>query len=225
MITYRELVYMILDECKQTYDDSRIEPEHIIFLINKYRAIFIKQRYGGIKKNVPKPYYQTFTVPSSAYDNLILGDFKSIKTSIQIPNILNVHGTLLETIVSFKDDSELDAIPIAFINPERFKFVGNNPWLKDFIYTTISHDNYFCIKGYVQKYFGKALLIKAIFENPMELSTEEPLDVICPIEHALIQPIVESVLKELLPILYIPTDVKNDSADDLLISTTNGVGK
>ena len=44
MATYKELVYMCLDELKLKSDDSFIQQEHIIFLLDKYRAFILKQR-------------------------------------------------------------------------------------------------------------------------------------------------------------------------------------
>lgn len=40
----KELVYMILDECKlSSSDDAFITEDHIIFLIKKYRSFLIKK--------------------------------------------------------------------------------------------------------------------------------------------------------------------------------------
>lgn len=38
MNTYKEIVYMILDEIKAISDDSYFEEEHILFLMNIWRA-------------------------------------------------------------------------------------------------------------------------------------------------------------------------------------------
>ena len=39
MSTYREIVYMVLDELKLESDDAYYTQDHVIFLINKYRAL------------------------------------------------------------------------------------------------------------------------------------------------------------------------------------------
>ena len=40
----KELVFMILDECKlSSSDDAYITPEHVIFLIKRYRSFLIKK--------------------------------------------------------------------------------------------------------------------------------------------------------------------------------------
>ena len=50
MSTYRELVYLVLDELKGTSDDFTYTEDHIIFLLNKYRAFLLKQKYSDIRK-------------------------------------------------------------------------------------------------------------------------------------------------------------------------------
>ena len=52
-MTWRQLVYMVLDEIKLTSDDSIINENHVIFLLNKYRTFLLKQRYSDIKKPIP----------------------------------------------------------------------------------------------------------------------------------------------------------------------------
>ena len=43
---------MVLDEIKLTSDDSIINENHVIFLLNKYRTFLLKQRYSDIKKPI-----------------------------------------------------------------------------------------------------------------------------------------------------------------------------
>ena len=38
MRTYRQLIYLVLDELKLMSDDSSFTEDHIIFLLSKYRA-------------------------------------------------------------------------------------------------------------------------------------------------------------------------------------------
>ena len=50
MSTFREIVYLVLDELKLTSDDATFTENHIIYLINNYRSFLLKQRYSDIKK-------------------------------------------------------------------------------------------------------------------------------------------------------------------------------
>ena len=59
MATYREVTFMILDKLKSNTDDRYFEEDHIVFLINEYRAFLLKQRYSDIKKQIPESNYQT----------------------------------------------------------------------------------------------------------------------------------------------------------------------
>ena len=62
MSTYRELVYMILDEVKLLSDDSYYTEDHVIYLINKYRAQLLEKKYAQQKDNIPESNYQTITL-------------------------------------------------------------------------------------------------------------------------------------------------------------------
>ena len=53
MNTYKELVYMCLDELKGSSDDFTYTEDHIVFLLTKYRVFLLKQRYSDIKKPIP----------------------------------------------------------------------------------------------------------------------------------------------------------------------------
>ena len=57
MSTYRQLTYLVLDEIKGFSDDFTYTEDHIIFLLDKYRAFILKQRYSDIKKQIPESNY------------------------------------------------------------------------------------------------------------------------------------------------------------------------
>lgn len=224
METYRSCVYMVLDELKLDSDDSRIEVEHIIFLLNKYRAILTKQRYSKIKRDVPLEYYQIkelgkLSLPPDNTDVRRTFFFEE-----PIPSILNLHGILLETSISYSTQAEGDYtvnnIDINFISPDRFKYLGENKWLSSMPYATIGYDHRLYISSTVDFLKDKTFRIQAIFETPsdFENTTDGKLDMYFPIEHALLQPIIDLVVKELSNFLYLPKDDENNSADDLSIS-------
>lgn len=224
METYRNCVYMVLDELKLDSDDSRIEVEHVIFLLNKYRAILAKQRYGKIKKDVPLEYYQIkemgkLTLPSNNTDVRRTFFFEE-----PVPSILNLHGILLETTISYStqedDNYEVNNIDINFINPDRFKYLGENKWLTSMPYATIGYDHKLYINSTVNFLKDKTFKIQGIFETPsdFEKTTDGKLDMYFPVEQALLQPIIDLVVKELSNFLYLPKDDENNSADDLSIS-------
>ena len=199
-LTYRDMVYMIFDELKITSDDSVWEPDHVIALLNKYRAMLIKQLYSHIRKDVPLAYYQDLNV--SILDN---------KSTKQIPNILNLNGI------------ELDSMPgkfnINLVSPERFKYVTLNKWLKNQIYITIDSTGTLYMKN-ATNFPVNNLTLTAILENPLEIiqvdpsAYKDPLDCVFPIEYAIQHSIVDLIIKELGSANYLPSDNKNNSTDD-----------
>ena len=44
MATYREIVYLVLDEIKSSNGDSNITENHVIFLANQYRLFLLEQK-------------------------------------------------------------------------------------------------------------------------------------------------------------------------------------
>ena len=53
MKTYRQLIYLVLDELKLISDDSTYTEEHIMTLLSNYRAFLLKQRYSDVRKEIP----------------------------------------------------------------------------------------------------------------------------------------------------------------------------
>lgn len=71
MTTYRELVYFILDSIRAVSDDSFITKEHVIFLLNKYRAYLLKQKYEkDPRRQVPDSNYQLIDLTLKQYGTI-----------------------------------------------------------------------------------------------------------------------------------------------------------
>ena len=47
MSTYREITSMIMDEVKTISDDSQFTEDHILFLLDKYRAFLLRVMQGA----------------------------------------------------------------------------------------------------------------------------------------------------------------------------------
>ena len=59
MTTYREVVFMALDELKLISNDATYTPEHLIFLADKMRALLLDRRYRDARKGeVSRSNYQ-----------------------------------------------------------------------------------------------------------------------------------------------------------------------
>lgn len=134
MHTYRDIVYAILDGTRTLSDDALIEVEHVIHICHKYRSLLFNQKYKGKKVEIPFAYYQRLNVYfDPTYKNGEI--YQSVK---QLPNILDTTNLWQYTFVS---NDGMRSENLNFINPQRFKNVGYNKWLKNQVYITIDLDN------------------------------------------------------------------------------------
>lgn len=219
MTTYREAIYMCLDLLKGMSDDFTFTEEHIAYLLDKFRALLLKQRYGSDpKKHVPYSNYQTLIVE---IEDLSITENNYYVSKNQIPYTLQL-GIPRVTFDQYYD------INFEFTSRERLPFVGNNKFLKRIWYGAIDEMNRFCLKPTSTRFViddGEPLIIRftAIFENPREIKDEtsfgessegDELDRNIPIEEGLITTLIELVVKELAGSMYIPTDDINNNRDD-----------
>lgn len=216
MTTYREAIYMCLDLLKGTSDDFSYTEEHIAYLLDKFRALLLKQRYGADpKKHVPYSNYQTLEITLEDKDG---GDY--LKSTGAIPYTLQL-GIPRITVEDYYD------ITVELVSRERLPFVGNNKYLKKISYAAIDHNNILLLK---KNYCccccdsDTKLKLTAIFENPREITDEisfgesststSEWDRNIPIEESLITTLIDLVVKELASSGYIPNDEINNSKDD-----------
>lgn len=223
MTTYKEIVYLCLDELKLISDDSHFVEEHVLFLADKYRGLLIKQHYKDVRKEIPESNYQTICVDLEQV-NAVNGspctgeDY--MKSLQEIPNMMQVGKQKISSLDYFQGN-------FAYTNNERFKYVGNNKYLKNQIYGTIAPDNHLYLKSNnPQMYYLEKVKVTGIFEDSSkaaelqcpDASGDKPCDVMdmeFPIEEALIPPMIELIVKELSGHTYQPADNENNATDDL----------
>lgn len=222
-MTYRELVYLILDEIKLNTDDAQFTEDHIVFLLNKYRAFILKQRYSDIKKYIPESNYQEICIdliqtPAISGEPCEGGTY--LRSKIKIPYLIKIGNPMLYPIDYYQGD-------ITYISRERMRYVGHNKYLQNIIYASLGPDGYLYFKSSNPQYlYLKKVKMLGIFEDPKEAinlqcSSEEEtkscdiLDYTFPIEEALVPPIVELILKELINAEYRPEDKQNNADDEL----------
>ena len=223
MSTYREIVYMCLDELKMISDDSYFTEDHIIFLADKYRAFLLKKNYTDIKKTIPDTNYQTLClslekVKSIADDECSTTYLRSVE---EIPELLPVGTPRVTTLDFFSPE-------ITYVSWERLKYVGHNSFLRNIMYCSIGPDNkvYFRSQNPQMNYLEK-VKYSGIFENSAEAAklecdnqgdTGAQCDVLYaefPLEEALIPLVIELIVKELTGAAYKPEDKENNASDDL----------
>ena len=66
-MTYKELVYLALDALKIHSDDSKFTEDHVIFLLNKYRAYALKQKYS---KTLEEAFLETVNLKALPYSTI-----------------------------------------------------------------------------------------------------------------------------------------------------------
>lgn len=222
MSTYRELVHMCLDILKIVSDDSLFQQEHVIFLLDKYRGLILKQRYSDIKKEIPESNFQTICLDLTkvdAYENDTCGGKGYLKSIQKIPEMMTIVNPKVSTLDYFQGN-------IAYINRERFKYVGNNKYLQNIIYSTLAPNEHLYIKSNnPQAYYLDKVKVTGIFEDSAKASElecsdgeEKPCDLLdrnFPLEEALVPPLLELVIKELGSAKYQAEDKENNANDDL----------
>lgn len=215
MTTYREAIYMCLDLVKGVTDDFSYTEEHIAYLLDKYRALLLKQHYGkDPKKHVPYSNYQTIEVS-------LMRDANSIyfKSEIPVPTLMFLGIPRISTDDYYNTNFE-------FVSRERLPFVGNNKFIQNVCYASVNDSGYLCVKPYstmpISEDEGLTIKLTAIFENPREVAYSnalvEGIDVLdssIPIEETLVSTLIEVVVKVLTSAIYKPEDALNDDRDDL----------
>lgn len=223
-MTYKELAYMVLDELKLYSDDATYTKEHIIFLAKKYRTFLLKQRYSDIRKEIPDSNYQTISL---GLNNIAT----SISSSCGKPYLLKSIQRIPDMmIVGLKDVSSCGFFEsnIELVSKDRMKFVGNNSFLKNQIYASINNGYLYITSKNPQIQYLEKVTVTGIFEDCEEAEklayvcedngTETNCDIFektFPLETALVPPLIELCVKELLGAEYRPEDPANNSKDDL----------
>ena len=168
MATYREIVYLVLDEIKSSNGDSNITENHVIFLANQYRLFLIEQKkLKQGEASLSSANEQTLcidlekvdAIPGLEYCNDIY--LRSIQ---EIPEIVSEESVKVNLVDLFN-------IMTSYVSKERFKYVGHNKYLRNIIYTTLGPDNhlYFNSQNPQFKYLKKAR-VTGIFDDLTEKS-------------------------------------------------------
>jgi hypothetical protein len=222
-MTYKEAVYMCLDELKANSDDAQYTEDHVIFLLGKYRAFILKQRYSDVKKQIPESNYQTICtdlteVSAIAEEPCEGGSY--LRSKEKIPFLMKIGTPRVYPIDYYQGE-------ITYVSRERMRYVGYNKYLQNIIYCSLGPDNYLYFKSSNPQYlYLEKVKVTGIFEDPQAASELQCLDkngnIICgvldrefPVEASLVPSIIELVVKELLGAEYRPKDSNNDATDDL----------
>lgn len=221
MATYRELIFMCLDQLKLSSDDNYFTEEHVMFLLNKFRGFLLQQTYKDIKKEIPESNYQTICleleqVPAIACIPCEGGTY--LKSKVKIPNLMSIVTPKVYTEDYYQGN-------ITYVSRERMRYVGYNKWLSNIIYASLGPDNYLYFKSFNPQYlYLERVKLTGVFEDAEKAAeylcdkddtTCDPMDAAFPLEEGLIPQVIEMVVKELSGAIYKPEDTSNDANDDL----------
>ena len=220
MSTYRELVYLVLDELKLISDDSSFTEDHVIYLLDRYRPFLLKQRYSDIKKQIPDSNYQSICidlikVPAIAGEPCEGNAY--LRSANKLPIPMQIGSPKVTPLDYYQGE-------ITFIPRERMRYVGHNRFLSNIIYCSIGPDQYLYFKSSnPQHMYLEKAKFTGIFESAQQASEIDcdqnticdVLDKDFPIEESLISPLVSLVLKELAGPSWKPADDSNNASDDL----------
>jgi hypothetical protein len=143
MATYKEIIYMCLDELKINSDDSYFEEEHVLFLMDKFRAFLLKQRYSDVKKQMATGNNQAIELPLvevPAISGEVCEGGSYLKSSSKIPNLMQISKPVVYPVDYYQGE-------IAYVPRDRMKYVGYNKYLQNIIYTSLGPDNYLYFKS------------------------------------------------------------------------------
>ena len=229
MSTYKELTYMVLDELKLYSDDASYTEEHVMFLLDKYRAFLLKQRYSDVKKQIPESNYQTICldlieVPAISGKPCEGGSY--LRSKEKIPFLMKIGNPKVYPVDYYQGE-------ITYVSRERMRYVGYNKYLKNLhflffhLYASIGPDNYLYFKSFSPQYlYLEKARMTGIFENPQAASElqcpNENGNIVCdvldrefPIEDSLVPQLVQLVVQELYNHSRSEEDDENNAKDDL----------
>ena len=219
-MTYREVVYAILDLLKQSSDDSYYTQEHVLFLASKMRAAILKQAYSNIKKEIPESNYQTICLDLiPAIDDEPCEGGSYLRSQQEIPATLTIGNTQIYPVDYYQGE-------ITFVSRERMRYVGHNKWLQNIIYASLGPDQYLYFKSSNPQYmYLKKVRMTGIFEDAESAAelqcdsegekTCDVLDTPFPLEEGLVTSLIELAVKFLSGSIYKPKDTNNDASDNL----------
>lgn len=223
MYTYNQVVYIILDFMKISSDDAYYTPDHILFLVNKYRAYVLKSKYEKSTETPSDSNYQTMHITFEEKDRVegFKESGKYLVSKENLPESLDV-GT---PIFAGKDLFQGD---ISFVSPIRFKYVGFNKWTKNITFVTTEGSKVYLKSCSPFAYYLQEGTYRDIFSNPLEAAATSgdyavddngelcnPLEVEFPLEDNLLPLCMQYVVKDLTGGLYKPQDKENNATDDL----------
>lgn len=216
----KELVYTIIDQAKLLSDDAEFDEEEILFLLGKYRAFIIEQRYLKDNSAPSSDNFQELCIdllPFSPTTGVRCGR-TYLRSKKVIPGTVGNRTPNVYSIDPMFPDNMI------FVDRSRIRFVGNRQFEKNFIYCSIMADGHLWVTSmnpqfmYINMVKMSGIFSDFIKANELSCDKDDICDIMeseFPIDSALVPTMIEAVLKDILGAAYRPKDFKNNAMDDL----------
>lgn len=220
-MTYREIVYMVLDLLKERSDDAYYTEEHVMFLADKVRALVLGRRLRASRNKsfVSSSGENTQTIelrlePASVLPAGCGGDW--LRSTVAMPEFLYSEAP----VEMFSHD--MVHTMVTFIPACRMRYVGHDRWLQNIIWASKSSDDHLYLFSNNPKFIHlERINMTSIFAEPRKVAAMmnggkvcEPLDVEFPLQSDLVAQCIEIIVQELAGSKYVPEDKRNNAKDD-----------
>lgn len=246
-MTLREMIYDVLEHLNAYSDDHKFSEEHIAFKINTKRAMLLTQAMSRLNKEIPLEALQ-YACMALEVDENCFQDIRVLKTVNRLPT--TIHNTGRGSIVHAFAGSRFQK-SINIVDYARLPYLIAEQYTDNMLYIATDPNNYLVVVNSKETHLLlEQLEVEAVFENPEEgyaydcanleyaatfnpdaesdpaQATLDPSicdfwDAPYPIEHAMVGPIVQMIVKELLIKLQIPLDEINNSEADSKLDINN----
>jgi hypothetical protein len=220
-MTKKEIIYSIFEKLNINSDDSDITGEFVSSLIDTKRAMLLKQQYAKNAWQIPIELKQELCLDLEIV-NKISGYScagKILSTSIPLPKSIKVKGKEGPLLVRKLDGTE---VSVTIVSVERLPYLFENKFTQHLTYCAVDFDRkLYLISNSQSLMFLKSIKVTGIFEDPEEArksvcnvdTSIEADDDEYPIEIAMLDVIIQLIVKDLTRSLTVPSDHKNDSED------------
>lgn len=215
-MTWRELIYMIVDITKQISDDSQFNEDHIKTLCSKYRNYILNSQYSTHKKSMSEANYQTIRINLNPDIVDICPNEAILKSVEEIPFTMSIGEKNIYPVDYFGRKNKL-----VYVDYSRFPYAGNS-FTHNTIYASIGPDNHLYVKSMDENFFYlNAVEIKALFNDIDKVALLDAASCGCeiddtrfPLEDAWINTLINLVVTDLTRGIYMLRDQENDANDD-----------
>jgi hypothetical protein len=224
MVTLREIIYDIRELVNAYSDDSKLLDDHIAFMINNTRNALLKQQMSNLRRVVPKEALQVVCLPLEI-DKNCFDDITVLRSSVAIPSTLDNTGR--SDLYKVHAPGSRFTKNINTIDYSRLPFVSAQPYNELQLFVSVDQHSDLVIYNSKDKHLMlEEIQVENVFTDPKQAyemgcgndTGADFMDMPYPINAALISPLKNQVLQELIMKYKMPIDPHNDAEDGQMTS-------